>query len=86
MKIEMPRKKAAKFLCEMWRAVDGSCCPQSDEDALGEWTDRMRDVRSTYSEFDSGICIRTHAWSPAGDRKTLHEDVLAFLKDRGLEV
>lgn len=85
VQIKMSREEGGKFLREMWESVDGSCFPQDDRDACGEWTDRGRDVRSTYSRH-AGVFIRTHAWTPHGDRQTLHEDVLAFLRGRGLSV
>lgn len=85
VKIAMERNAAGKFLRELWQFVDGSCVPNSEEDALGEWTDRSCDVRSTFSSYD-GILIRTHAWSPESDRNTLDDRVLSFLRSRGMEV
>lgn len=85
VKIHMPnRKKAGEFLLRMWQVVMGSQAPRDAEDALGEWTDRARDVRSTYDGY--AICIRTHAWHPSGDHHILHESVLAFLKNRGMDL
>lgn len=84
VKIGMTKEEAGGFLLAMWRHVMGSMAPRDEEDALGEWTDRMRDVRSTCDW--EGVCIRTHAWHPSGDRKTLHESVLEFLRSRGLQL
>lgn len=85
VKIAMERDEAGELLRSMWRAIDGVCFPNDGDDALCEWTDRMRGVRSTFSDFD-GICIRTHALSPSGDRRALHKDVLDFLRGRDIIV
>ena len=82
--IEMSRELAGPFLRDMWESVDGHCFPSSDEQALSEWTDRQRDVRSTFSS--QGVCIRTHAWTPEGDRNGLPKSIIEFLISRGLEV
>lgn len=75
-----------RFVRELWESMSDKHhgCPQTDEDARGEWTDRIRDFRTTVSF--QGACIRTHAWSPTGDKRELHADVLAFLRSRGLSV
>jgi hypothetical protein len=86
VKISIPRQDAGKFIRELWESVDKVQCPRDDEDALGEWTHRGRDFRTTYSNFDDAVCIRTHAWHPSGDRRTLDEKVLSFLWSRGLVV
>ena len=83
VKIDLDRDEAAAFLREMWQFVDESIYPQ--EQALSEWTDRCRDIRSTWSDY-AGVCVRTHAWSPEGDTMTLHESVLEFMRNKGLTV
>jgi len=77
-------EEAATFLQDMWRYVDMSMYPTPDQ-ALGEWTDRFRRVRSSYSNY-GGICIRTHAWSPSDDEQPLYGRVLVFLRTRGIDV
>jgi hypothetical protein len=72
-----------RFVRELWESV-GSFGPQTDEDACGEWTDRLRDFRTSVNF--RGVCIRTHAWSPRYDKNELHHDVLEFLRSRGLSV
>jgi hypothetical protein len=84
VKIPMVRTEAATFLQEMWRSIDGDYYPQG-ADALCEWTDRGRCIRSTYSNY-GGVCIRTHAWTPEADQDQLHESVLSFLRERGYDV
>lgn len=76
--------EATEFLQSMWKSVDPVMYPNAEQ-AIGEWTDRAKSVRSTFSTFD-GICIRTHAWTPGNDTCALHYSVLAFLRQRGFEV
>jgi hypothetical protein len=85
VKIEMERQEAGRFIRELWESI-GGCTPRDDEDALREWTDRMRDFRTTYSWCDKEVLIRTHAWTPEADHNTLHDDVLKFLRARGLKL
>ena len=75
---------ATEFLQEMWKSVDSRLF-SSKSQALEEWTDRGRGIRSTFSSFD-GICIRPHAWSPSGDERTLDSSVLEFIRSRGFDV
>ena len=82
VKIPMRADEAGEFLLDMWRSVDDQIAPRDAEQALGEWTDRLREVRSTYSS--DGVCIRTHAWDPSGDRRALHKSIMRFLWDRGV--
>jgi hypothetical protein len=82
VKIAMKKKEAGEFLMEMWGLVDPMMKPSDEEQSLHEWTDRMRDVRSSFSSYD-GICIRTHAWHPQGDTQTLDPAVLSFLQSKG---
>ena len=80
VEIQMGRKDAAKFLSELWGSVSPLIMPQTDDQALSEWTDRGRCVRSSYS--GGMVRIRTHAWHHSGDDKELHEDVLKFLRSK----
>ena len=86
VKIAMDRDSAASFLRELWAFVGGSCQPRDDEDSLGEWTDRGRCVRTTYSQYDKAVLVRTHAWMPEADRETLDPKVIMFLRMRELVV
>lgn len=76
--------EATEFLQEMWKAVDPQMFPNETQ-ALQEWTDRGRAIRSTFNSYD-GICIRTHAWHPTGDERTLDDAVLVFIRERGFDV
>lgn len=75
-----------KFVRELWESMDDRHhgCPVDDDDACHEWTDRIRDYRTTVNR--EGACIRTHAWHPEGDRRELHPDVLRYLRNQGLMV
>lgn len=75
-----------RFVRELWESMPDRHhgCPQTDEEACGEWTDRIRDYRTTVNH--EGACIRTHAWHPDGDTRELHADVLAYLRSQGLSV
>lgn len=86
VKISMDKSRAASFLRNLWAFVGGSCVPNDDEDALGEWTDRGRCVRTTYCKYDKTVCVRTHAWSPESDREPLDRKVIMFLRMEGLTV
>lgn len=76
----------ARFVRELWESVSKRLhgCPQDDDEASKEWTDRIRSYRTTVSH--EGACIRTHAWSPEGDKQELHSDVLSYLRSNGLDV
>lgn len=76
--------QSALFLREMWKRVDITLYP-TESQALYEWTDRARAVRSSWSNYD-GICIRTHAWSPRNDTQSLPEVILSYLRENGLQV
>jgi len=78
------QQQSALFLREMWKRVDNTLFP-SEVQALHEWTDRARGVRSSWSSYD-GVCIRTHAWSPRGDKRALPEVILGYLREHGLNV
>jgi hypothetical protein len=85
VRIQLPREQAAQFLLDLWVSFDVGWQPSDAEQALEELTDRMRCFRTSFNDFD-GICIRTHAWNPCGDTRTLHDGVLTFLRQRGLDV
>lgn len=75
-----------KFVRELWESMSDRHhgCPATDEEACQEWTDRIRDYRTTVNH--EGACIRTHAWHPSGDKRELHHDVLEYLRGQGLSV
>ena len=84
-KIEMSRGDAGEFLMEMWESVMGKdFCPQTVDDALSEWTDRIREVRSTYQAGE--VCVYRHGYEPSRDKMELPEKVLEFLKLKDYEV
>ena len=81
--------RPAELVRGLWVSIDEYANVHDDEYFFGELTDRMRDFRTTVSRsFDRGweVCIRTHAWSPAGDKRELHPDVLKYLRGQGLSV
>lgn len=75
-----------KFIRELWESMPDRYhgCPQTDEEACSEWTDRIRDYRTTVNS--EGAYIRTHAWSADGDKHELHIDILKFLRSHGLPI
>lgn len=85
LKIAMARGEAGRFIRELWEWI-GGCTPSDDEDALGEWTHRGLDFRTTYDQHDGAVFIRTHAWTPEADTNTLADEVLSFLRSRGMVV
>lgn len=84
--VKIATENPGRFVRELWESMSDRLhgCPQTDEEACGEWTDRIRDFRTTVSGNE--VCIRTHAWHPQGDKQELHADVLKFLRERGLTV
>lgn len=74
------------FVRELWESMNDRLhgCPQTDDEACREWTDRIRDFRTTVSGNE--VCVRTHAWHPSADNMELHADVLSFLRAHGLAV
>lgn len=79
----------ADFVRGLWVSIDEYANAHDDDYFMGELTDRMRAFRTTVSRrFDRGwdVCIRTHALSPAGDKRELHADVLRYLRGQGLSV
>ena len=82
----MKTPNPGRFVRELWESMSDQLhsCPATDLEACGEWTDRIRDYRTTVNR--EGVCIRTHAWHPSGDKKGLHVDVLLYLRNQGLSV
>lgn len=87
--LKVASDQPAAFLRGLWESVDRFASEHDDEYFLGELTDRMRDFRTTVSRgygVSWEVCIRTHAWTPAGDKKELHSDVLDYLQATGVTV
>ena len=84
--IAVASENPGRFVRELWESMPDRFhgCPADDKDACGEWTDRMRNFRTTVSG-DEAI-IRTHAWHPQSDTEELHKDVLKFLRGYGIAV
>ena len=84
--LEISATNPGGFVRSLWGSVSGSTHgnPASDEEACGEWTDRMRCYRTRVS--GGMVVIYTHAWQPEGDRNALHPDVLRHLRRAGVAV
>lgn len=73
------------FVRCLWEQVSASGHGSITSDAEGcrEWTDRVRDYRTTVHADE--VCIRTHAWHPTADKRQLHPDVLTYLQSIGVD-
>jgi hypothetical protein len=73
----MPREKAIEFIQGMYAAA-GFLVP-SEEQAIGEWTDRLNFVRSRYAHGE--VVVYTHGISAAYDHLPLPVAILEYLAD-----
>jgi hypothetical protein len=77
----MPREKAIEFIQGMYAAA-GFLVP-SEEQAIGEWTDRLNFIRSRYARGE--VVVYTHGISAAYDHLPLPVAILEYLADYDFE-
>lgn len=84
--VKVAAENPGRFVRELWVSMGNKLHggPRADEEACREWTDRIREFRTTVSGNE--VCVRTHAGHPLGDHRELHPDVLRFLRGQGLAV
>lgn len=78
VRLPMNRPDAAAFLLQMWRSVDHFVYPYDEDQALLEWTDRGRGVRSYYQA--GCVVILTHSGNRDDDGRPLPDYILGFIR------